>query len=57
LGILILVAGELTWARPGAHASFKARPAWVRWSAYYGLGGLLVLLHAVEQSQFIYFQF
>ncbi len=48
---------EWWWARPDAHVTFLARPGWVRWGAYYGLLVMLLLLYAVEQTQFIYFQF
>jgi len=56
-GIVVMEIVEWWWARPDAHVTFLARPGWVRWGAYYGLLVMLLLLYAVEQTQFIYFQF
>jgi alginate O-acetyltransferase complex protein AlgI len=42
------------------HRSFfdlSGRPAWLRWSVYYGLIMLILLFGVFAQSQFIYFQF
>ena len=44
-------------AKPGTIVTFESRPWWFRWASYYGLAAVLFFLHAVEPTQFIYFQF
>jgi D-alanyl-lipoteichoic acid acyltransferase DltB (MBOAT superfamily) len=57
LGIGLMDRLEAWRSQPGMLTSFHARPWWFRWASYYALTGVLFFLHAVEQSQFIYFQF
>jgi D-alanyl-lipoteichoic acid acyltransferase DltB (MBOAT superfamily) len=62
LGIVVLaflVIGPLRAAlvRRDAYAELLARPAWVRWSAYYALIVSIVLLGTYGHSRFLYAQF
>jgi len=55
--ILVLIAYELMQDRVDIIARLKAKPKWLRWSVYYALIVLILLLGQFGTRQFIYFQF
>lgn len=57
LAVIVMDLLEGWSAKPGTMAGFQSQPWWHRWAAYYALAAVLLFFHAVEPSQFIYFQF
>jgi D-alanyl-lipoteichoic acid acyltransferase DltB (MBOAT superfamily) len=55
--VWLMTTVERWSARPGALAQYLSGPPWIRWGGYFALVAVVFFLHAVEPSQFIYFQF
>jgi alginate O-acetyltransferase complex protein AlgI len=57
LGVALMEAGHLARQKPVIQTWFWERPIWIQWSAYYGIGLLIVLLGIFTRQGFIYQQF
>jgi D-alanyl-lipoteichoic acid acyltransferase DltB (MBOAT superfamily) len=57
LGAVVMEVGHLARRRPEITTWFSEQPVWIRWSAYYGVGLVIVLLGVFTRQTFIYQQF
>lgn len=57
LAILVLIAADIIQEQESLYHWTSQRPAFVRWSLYYGLGLWILLTFTPQAKQFIYFQF
>ena len=57
LGIVAMEAGHFVRRRPALATWFFDQPAWMRWSAYYGVSLAIVLFGVFTRQTFIYQQF
>jgi hypothetical protein len=55
--ILLLLGIALLQRRGDVWKELAEKPAWIRWSVYYGLIVAIFLVGNFRASQFIYFQF
>lgn len=57
ISIAVLIAVHLTGRNVNGARFMDERPAWVRWSLYYGLGFAILFFGVFTRQAFIYFQF